>query len=141
MTTFAQFLVETHLASFKNASSLESPPFRSTESGVAIHEGYPIMFSVTSRSQTAAVSTTSAPKISPTNPAPMPHGRIFVADDSSDFLNALASSSTSSSSSSPLIDHFKDEFLQPEIPPMSAVLLPTAHTVTSTYDKKGSRNS
>nr|CDS24513.1 hypothetical protein EgrG_000391500 [Echinococcus granulosus] len=98
-------------------------PYQSIDSGVVDAEPHSAVFPLTNTASTTTNNVAATPvatfKVLPSNP-PNLQGRIFPVEDSCGFLNASASpstSSSSSSSSSPLIDHLKEEFLQPEIVP------------------------
>ncbi|CDS36753.1 conserved hypothetical protein [Echinococcus multilocularis] len=103
-------------------------PYQSIDSGVVDTEPHSAVFPLTNTASTTTNSAAATPvatfRVLPSNP-PNLQGRIFPVEDSCGFLNASASpstSSSSSSSSSPLIDHLKEEFLQPEIVPKSNLI-------------------
>ncbi|KAL5103606.1 hypothetical protein TcWFU_009454 [Taenia crassiceps] len=99
-------------------------PYQSVDSGVVDAESHSAVFllpntALATTTTTSSNNNNSAPSAALKIPPSNLQGQIFPVEASCDFLNASASPSTSSSSSSssPLIDHLKEEFLQPEIIP------------------------
>ncbi|VUZ42388.1 unnamed protein product [Hymenolepis diminuta] len=131
------FLADSHVPSLKDVTSKDPPPYHSSDSGTVFPNENVVHYLVSPISQTINVSIANVcNKTPPIRTPPTPHGRIFVADGPSDFLNE--DSTSTSSSSSPLIDQFKEEFSHREVQPISAIIRPTAQVVSPSFDRKDS---
>ncbi|VDO08279.1 unnamed protein product [Rodentolepis nana] len=126
---------DSHFVISKHATSPDQVSYNSKNSGAVYPDEKAVGYPVSQITQTSGVSqsTNTSNQLAASKTLPTSHGRIFVADDPPDFLNGGSTSTSSSSSSSPLIDHFKEKFLQPKIQP--------THQIASfSFDRRGNGN-